>query len=155
TSRIFAECLAPTGLSGVPTSSAGRERPGARGFRWASQSNPSSLYSSPAWILISPTSSRVSLSVANVIVPATLIARIALSLTMSYTTACPSRTSTRAPAPGTRPSSHVAAADHGPERAERLTAGGSAACKLVAAEARTSAYESMDHFIVCAHGCGG
>src|SRR5436305_1882453 len=38
-------------------------------------------------------------------------------------TSWPVRTWTRAPAPGTRPSSQVAAADHAPPRADRVIAG--------------------------------
>src|SRR5262249_49319980 len=92
----------------------------------ASQSKPSSLYSSPGCTLISPTFSTVSLSGANAKVPDTLIPRITASDFTSYSTRCLSRIRTRAPAPGTVPPSQVAAADHGPLLAERIT-GGSAA----------------------------
>ena len=55
-----------SGRSGVPTSRAGRGFVGSISGMCASQSKPSSLASSPAWILIRPTSSRVSLSRAKV-----------------------------------------------------------------------------------------
>ena len=51
--------------------------------RWASQSKPSSLTSSPAWMRIKPTSRRVSLSGANVSTPAMYTARTASCETRS------------------------------------------------------------------------
>ena len=81
---------------------------------WASQSKPSSLASSPAWILIRPTSSRVSRSGAKVSVPATWIERITASDFDVVDDACGVRICTRWPAAGTLPPSQVAAADQVP-----------------------------------------
>src|SRR5215813_9665806 len=72
---------------------------------------------------MSPTSSRVSLSGANVRVPATWMERITWSDLRSYVTVRPARTSTRAPEVGTLLPSQVARTDQGPLRALRTRAG--------------------------------
>ena len=131
------------GRSGMPTSSAGRSLCGSGAIAWLSQSKPDSRASSPAWILISPTSSRVSRSGSKRSVPATWIERIAASVFVSKVTRCPSRTCTRAPPAGTFPPSQVAGSDQFPFAVERISGDpgsltlGSGAASRIAIETRT------------------
>ena len=128
-----------SGCSGVPTSSAGRaRRPSARG-RCASQSKPSSLASSPAWILIRPTSSRVSRSRAKRQRAGDVDRADDRVRRDVVTTVCPARTWTLAPAAGTAPPSQVAGADHGPLRAERIRLDGAASNAAGSPRARSPA----------------
>ena len=87
---------------------------------WASQANPSSPVSSPGWIRINPTSSRVFRSVANCeracdvdhadrLVGADIVGH-----------GMPARIRTRAPRAGTEPPSQVAPADQSPSRCEQM-----------------------------------
>ena len=109
-----------SGVADLQGRRANRRRLGAT-MAWASQSNPDSLASSPAWILISPTSSRVSRSGSNRKVPATWIDRIVELAHDVVNHDVPGRTWTRSPGLGTRPRSQVAVSDHRPSRTERTS----------------------------------
>ena len=116
------------GRSTEPTSRAGLGAAASGSPTCASQSKPSSLTPSPAWMRIRPTSSRVSWS--EVERQHTGDEEVAHGLARTVgrrRRRDPGRIWTRAPAGGTLPPSQVSAADQGPLWAERTSGGKSAA----------------------------